>query len=79
MIELAVEAKSGATLHTSWISRLKLIRRDIPDVSAAALVYGGSQRQHRTTAEVVPLGQFAEFLTTLDPPSPGLPPGPVAS
>ena len=73
---VAVEAKSGATLHTSWISRLKLISRDLPDISAAALVYGGSQRQHRTTAEIVPLGQFAEFLTTLDPPSPGLPPEP---
>ncbi len=70
---VAVEVKSGATFHTSWISRLERIKRDLPDVSAAALVYGGSQRQRRTAAEVVPLKQFAEFLATLDPPSPGLP------
>ena len=71
----AVEIKSGQTLHTSWFSRLTRINRDLPDISAAALVYGGSQRQHRTAGEAVPFTHFAEYLTTLDTASPALTPG----
>jgi len=62
----AVEVKSGATLHTSWFSRLERIRREIPDVSAAVLVYGGTERQHRTAGAAVPLARLAEHMTTLD-------------
>lgn len=71
----AVEIKSGATLHTSWFSHLARIKRDLPAVSAAALVYGGTQRQHRTAGEAVPLRQFAEYLTALDAPPPDRAPG----
>ncbi|MCY3786263.1 MAG: hypothetical protein OXG47_05995 [bacterium] len=34
-----------------------------------------TERQHRSASDVVPLGQFAEFLTTLDTPSPDPAPG----
>ena len=36
--------------------------------AAQAIVYGGSERQRRTTADVVPLKQFAEFLADPDRP-----------
>ena len=75
----AVELKSGATVSGAWFGRLGRIRRTLPEVSSTAIVYGGSERQHRTAADVVPLGQFAEFLATLDRPSPDLSPGGLES
>lgn len=71
----AVEIKSGATVSGAWFARLGRIRRTLPEVSSAAIVYGGTERQHRTAGDVVPLGQFAEFLTTLNTPSSDLTPG----
>jgi len=70
----AVEIKSGATIANSWLSHLGRIKADLPDVSSAAVVYGGDQRQHRSAGDVVPLRDFAQYLAALDPPAPPLSP-----
>ncbi|MCY4630099.1 MAG: DUF4143 domain-containing protein [bacterium] len=75
----AVEIKSAATVSGAWFARLGRIRRTLPDVSSAAIVYSGAEYQHRTAGDVVPLGQFADYLTALDTPSPDLTPGGVES
>ena len=73
----AVEIKSGATIANSWLSHLGRIKADLPDVSSAAVVYGGDQRQHRSAGDVVPLRDFAQYLAALDPPAPPLSPAGV--
>ena len=46
------------------------IERKVTSYLARPIVYGGTARQRRTTSDVVPLGQFAEFLADLDALSP---------
>lgn len=46
------------------------IEREVTSHLARLIVYGGTARPRRTTADVVPLGQFAEFLGGLDALSP---------
>ncbi|MCY3579067.1 MAG: ATP-binding protein [bacterium] len=70
----AIEIKLGATVAGAWFNRLNRIRRTLPEVSSTALVYGGSDRQHRAAGHVLPLTRFAEFLSTLDAQLPNLPP-----
>ena len=38
----------------------------LPSVAGKALVYGGSERQKRTAAEVVPLAGLDDLLTAFD-------------
>ena len=62
-----MEIKSGAAIATSWLSHSGRIKADLPDVSSAAVVYGGDQRLHRSAGDGVPLRDFAQYLAALDP------------
>ncbi len=62
----AVEIKSGATISAAWFAGLRRIRRTIPDISSAAIVYGGDLFQERTDATAVTLTEFAALLNSLD-------------
>ena len=69
---VAVEIKSGATPGNAWFAGLRRIERTVPRVVATGLVYGGVERQVRSAATAVPLGEFAGLLDDLDaaPPAP---------
>ncbi len=65
---LAVEVKSGATLHSSFFESLKLFsalaREAVPplrDGVQALLVYGGDRRQQRSAGEVLPWKEIQSF------------------
>ena len=75
----AIEIKSGRTVASDWFSGPARLAQTLPQITAQAVVYGGSARQCRTTTDVVPLVQFAEYLDTLDSPSPDSPPAPAPS
>ncbi|MCQ3810264.1 MAG: hypothetical protein KTV68_06885 [Acidimicrobiia bacterium] len=62
-----MEIKSGATISAAWFAGLRRIRRTIPDISSAAIVYGGGLSQERTDATAVTLSELADFLNSLDP------------
>ncbi|MCQ3812783.1 MAG: hypothetical protein KTV68_19785 [Acidimicrobiia bacterium] len=62
-----MEIKSGATISSAWFAGLRRIRRTIPDISSAAIVYGGGQSQQRTDATAVTLTELAAHLNSLDP------------
>ena len=53
------------------------IERKVTSYLARPIVYGDPARQRRTTADVVPLGQFAEFLAGLHARSPPPEPSPL--
>ncbi len=57
-----------------WFDGLRRVRRTVPGVAAAAIVYGGAEPQARGDATAVPLGSFgallADFDTLLPAPSP---------
>ena len=69
----AIEIKSGRTVASDWFAAPARLARSRPEICAEAIVYGGDVRQRRSTADVVPLSEFAEFLDGLD----ALPPTPV--
>ena len=62
----AVEVKSGATITGSWFAGLRRIKRTIPGISSAAIVYGGDQPQVRSDATAVPLAEFTALLGDLE-------------
>lgn len=62
----AVEVKSGATLTGAWFAGLRRIRQTVPNISSAAIVYGGDQPQVRSDATAVPLAEFAALLCDFD-------------
>ena len=66
----AIEIKSGRTVASDWFAGPARLAKTRPEIAAQAIVYGGADRQRRTTADVVPLTQFAEFLGDLDALSP---------
>jgi len=70
----AIEIKSGRTVASDWFAGPARLAGTLPGITAQAVVYGGAERQHRTAGDVVPLGQFAEFLANLDAPSSHLAP-----
>jgi len=70
----AIEIKSGRTVASDWFAGPARLAGTLPGITAQAVVYGGAERQHRTAGDVVPLGQFAEFLANLDAPPPHLAP-----
>ena len=70
----AIEIKSGHTIASDWFTAPARLAGSLPEITAQAVVYAGDDRQHRTTGDVVPLGRFADYLTTLDPSAPGPPP-----
>ncbi len=58
----AIEIKSGATVASDWFDSLNRVTKVLPQISARAVVYGGSDRQSRRDAEVVPLAVLSEIL-----------------
>ena len=63
---LAIEAKAGATIASDYFAAINRVADLLPNVAAKALVYGGSERQKRTAAEVVPLADLDSLLTAFD-------------
>ena len=63
---LAIEAKAGATIAPDYFTAINRVADLLPNVAARALVYGGSERQKRTAAEVVPLADLDSLLTAFD-------------
>ena len=62
----AIEIKSGATVASDWFDSLNQIARELPDIAARAVVYGGSERQSRRDGEVVPLAALSGMLERLE-------------
>ena len=58
----AIEIKSGATVASDWFVSLNRVAKALPQIAARAVVYGGSDRQSRRDAEVVPLVALGEML-----------------
>ena len=58
----AIEIKSGATIASDYFHSLNRIAELIPEISAKAVVYGGTVRQSRSNGEVVPLTDLVEVL-----------------
>ena len=58
----AVEIKAGSTVNSDYFRSLNRVAELIPEVSAKAVVYGGTERQSRSDCEVVPLGGLREVL-----------------
>jgi len=48
------------------LAGLRRIKRTVPGISSAAIVYGGDQTQARSDATAVPLAEFAALLGDLD-------------
>ena len=71
----AVEIKSASTPVGGWFDGLRRVRRTVPGVATAAIVYGGSELQARGDATAVPLGSFGALLADLDTLSPAPAPG----
>ena len=62
----AIEAKSGATVSSSFFRSFEPVARAVPNVVSKTLVYAGAETQTRSACDVVPLGQFAETLRRFD-------------
>lgn len=62
----AIEVKSGATIASDYFDSLNRVANRLPDVTKALVVYGGTDRQSRAVAEVVPLGDFGGVLKGLE-------------
>ncbi len=62
----AIEVKSGRTIASDWFDPPRRLAEILPQVTAQVVVHGGSERQRRTSATAVPLGDFAGFLAGLD-------------
>ena len=76
----AIEIKSGMTVASDWFKPLNDIADDLPQSTTKAVVYGGSEPQHRTAADVIPWGGFADYLKQIDAaPWPGVAAGYGAS
>ena len=58
----AIEIKSGATISSDFFEPLNTIAKTIPKISMKAVVYGGTERQSRSTAEVVPFDNLYDVL-----------------
>lgn len=58
----AMEVKSGATVASEHFGSLNRVGELIPDISAKALVYGGSKRQSRQGCELVPFNELTGLL-----------------
>ena len=61
----AVEIKSGRTIASDWFDAPRRLAKILPQITAQAVVYGGTERQVRTDATAVPLSEFAGFLADL--------------
>lgn len=62
----AIEIKSGKTIASDWFASPRRLADLLPEVKAQAVVYGGAERQERTSATALPLSDLARYLTDLD-------------
>ncbi len=58
----AIEIKSGATIASDWFDALNAIEKLVPKISMKAAVYGGTERQSRSSGEVVPFADLCDVL-----------------
>lgn len=56
---VAIEIKSGTTIASDWFGPPRGLAGIRPDVTAEPVVYGGAERQARSTATAVRLTEFA--------------------
>ena len=62
----ALEIKAGATVASDAFATLDAVARTVPDIAVKAVVYGGTLRQSRSNAEVVPFGELSDALERLE-------------
>ncbi|MCY3962217.1 MAG: DUF4143 domain-containing protein [bacterium] len=62
----AIEAKSGATVASSWMRPLSRVAATVSAITERTVVYGGNQAQSRSDVEVVPLSRFPAALRRFD-------------
>ncbi len=62
----AIEIKAGATIPSDAFATLDAVAKAIPDVAVKVVVYGGRDRQSRSTAEVVPFDELNDALERLE-------------
>lgn len=62
----AIEIKSGTTVASDWFNPLNRIAADLPTITTRAVVYGGTEAQQRTAADVIPYAGFADYLQQID-------------
>lgn len=62
----AIEVKSGATIASDSFHSLESVAGIVPRVVRRVLVYGGTEHQPRTNAEVIPIGHLADVLRRAD-------------
>ena len=58
----AIEIKSGATVVPDFFTALDAVAKAVPDIAVKAVVYGGTERQSRSAAEIVPFDDLNGFL-----------------
>ena len=58
----AIEIKAGSTVSSDHFRSINRVADLIPEISAKALVYGGTTRQSRNECEVVPLAELGGML-----------------
>jgi len=63
----AIEIKAGATIASDAFHSLNRVAELVPGVTARAVVYGGTDRQSRSSGEAVPLADLGKLLDHLEP------------
>lgn len=63
---IAIEIKAGATISSDAVATLDKVARSVPDIAVKALVYGGTDRQSRSTVEVVPFDELGDALERIE-------------
>ncbi len=62
----AIEIKSSATIAADFFDSLNTIAGLVPEISMKAVVYAGTERQLRTSGEVVPFNELYDVLERLE-------------
>ena len=58
----AIEIKSGETIASDYFGSLNRVAELVPEVFSKAVVYGGTDRQSRSTGDIVPVHGLCEVL-----------------
>ena len=58
----AIEIKSGETIASDYFGSLNRVAELVPEIFSKAVVYGGTDRQSRSTGDVVPVHGLCEVL-----------------
>ena len=62
----AIEIKSGATIASDYFDSLNRVADRILEITGKFVVFGGTDRQSRTDAEVVPLGDLGGVIARFE-------------